>query len=92
MSDQLDKLSFNREGTSHHFLQLPHTQLQGWAKRQATGLGKFVPVVAYHFCLALPAAFTQPVPSLLTVEECKWVCGLKTISPYHCSINGLRGH
>ena len=31
----------------------------------APGLVKFVPAVAYHFCLALPAAFTQPGAHLL---------------------------
>ena len=30
---------------------------------------KFVPAVAYHFCLALPAAFTQPGDHLLA-EPC----------------------
>ena len=34
--------------------------IQGWAKRQARGLMNFVPAVAYLFCLALPAMFTQP--------------------------------
>ena len=30
------------------------------------GLVRFVPTVAYHFCLALPAAFTQPGSRLLS--------------------------
>ena len=34
--------------------------LHGSAKRRAPGLVNFVAAVAYHFCLALPAAFTQP--------------------------------
>ena len=34
--------------------------LQSLAKRLATGLVNFDPAVAYHFCLALPTAFTQP--------------------------------
>ena len=34
--------------------------VQGWAKRQSPGLGNFVTAVAYHLCLALLAAFTQP--------------------------------
>ena len=34
--------------------------LQGSAKRRALGLVNFVPADAYHFCLALPAAFSQP--------------------------------
>ena len=32
----------------------------GSAKRQALGLVNFVPALPYHFCLSLPAAFTQP--------------------------------
>ena len=34
--------------------------LQRSAKRQSTGLVNFVAAVAYHICLALPVAFTQP--------------------------------
>ena len=34
--------------------------LQGSAKRLKPGLVKFVPAVAYHFCLNLPGAFSQP--------------------------------
>ena len=34
--------------------------LQGSAKRRSPGLVNLVTAVAYHFCLALPAAFTQP--------------------------------
>ena len=34
--------------------------VQESAKRRSPGLVNFVPGVAYHFCLALPAAFTQP--------------------------------
>ena len=37
--------------------------LQGSAKRRAPGLVNFV--TAYHFCLNLPAAFTQPGNHLL---------------------------
>ena len=36
---------------------------------QDPGLVNFVPAVAYHFCLALPAAFTQPRVRLLA-EPC----------------------
>ena len=43
--------------------------LQGSAKRWTPGLVNFVPAVAYHFCLALPAAFTQPGAHMLT-EPC----------------------
>ena len=39
--------------------------LQGSAKRWALGFVNFVPAVAYHFCLALPAAFSQPGDRLL---------------------------
>ena len=39
--------------------------VQGSAKRRAPGLVRFVPAVACHFCLALPAAFTQPGAHLL---------------------------
>ena len=34
--------------------------LYGLAKRWVPGLVNFVPAVAYHFCLNLPAAFSQP--------------------------------
>ena len=40
-------------------------ELQGSANRLWPGLVKFVPAVAYHFCLNLPPAFTQPGLSLL---------------------------
>ena len=40
------------------------TNLQGSAKRLRPGLVNVVPAVAYHFCLSLPAAFTQPGLSL----------------------------
>ena len=35
-------------------------ETQSLAKRRTPGLVNFVPAVAYHICLALPAAFTQP--------------------------------
>ena len=38
--------------------------LQGSAKRLRPGLINFAPAVAYHCCLSLPAAFTQPGRSL----------------------------
>ena len=31
-------------------------QVQGSTNRRALGLGNFVPALAYHFCLNLPAA------------------------------------
>ena len=37
-----------------------HSDLQGSAKRRSPGLVNFVTALAYHFCLALPAAFSQP--------------------------------
>ena len=43
----------------------PATTLQGSTKRQSPGLVNFVITLAYHFCLALPAAFTQPGNHLL---------------------------
>ena len=36
------------------------------AKRRCPGLMNFVSAIAYHFCLALPAAFTQPGVHLLS--------------------------
>ena len=35
------------------------------AKIDASGLVNFVPAIAYHYCLDLPAAFTQPGTSTL---------------------------
>ena len=43
--------------------------VQGSAKRRSLGLVKFVIALAYHFCLALPAAFTQP-GACLFAEPC----------------------
>ena len=45
------------------------SQVQGSAKRRASGFVNFVPAVAYHSYLALPAAFTQPGAHLLA-EPC----------------------
>ena len=42
----------------------------GSAKRRSPGLVNFVTALAYHFCLALPAAFTQPGDHLLA-EPCR---------------------
>ena len=41
-------------------LGIPRAIVQGSAARQSPGLVNFVPTLAYHFCLALPVAFTQP--------------------------------
>ena len=35
-----------------------HRAVQGSAKRRAPGLVNFIPALAYHFCLALPAIST----------------------------------
>ena len=35
-----------------------HIKVQGWTKRRSPV--KFITALAYHSCLALPAAFTQP--------------------------------
>ena len=43
--------------------------VQGSAKRHAQGLVNFISAVAFHFCLALPAVFTQPRAHLLA-EPC----------------------
>ena len=46
-------------------MQLPPStiHLQGSDKRWSPRLVNFVTALAYHFCLALPAAFVQPVNS-----------------------------
>ena len=44
-------------------------EIQGSAKRRASGLVNIVAALAYHFWLALPAAFTQPGDHLLA-EPC----------------------
>ena len=43
-------------------------------RKWAPGLVNFVPALAYHICLALPAEFTQPGDHLLA-EPCR-VCTL----------------
>ena len=43
--------------------------IQGSAKRRSPGLVNFVAAVAYHFCLALPAVFSQPGAHLFA-EPC----------------------
>ena len=55
--------------TSFLFLELNSTRLQGSTKRPFPGVVNFVPAVAYHFCLNLPAAFSQPGNSLI-LEPC----------------------
>ena len=43
------------------------------AKRRSPGLVYFVPAVAYTFCLALPAEFTQPGDHLLDEPCSEWM-------------------
>ena len=43
--------------------------IKGSINRRAPGIVNFVLALAYHFCLNLPAAFTQPGARLL-VEHC----------------------
>ena len=49
---------------------MTNKQIQGLAKRRYPGLISFVPAVAYHFYLAMPAAITQPGDNLIA-EPCK---------------------
>ena len=51
----------------------PSVRLQGSAKKRSPGLVNFVPALAYHLCLALPAAFTQPGDHFLA-EPCPQRC------------------
>ena len=50
--------------------------VQSSAKRWVPGLVNFVPAVAYHFGLNLPAAFTQAVTHLLA-EHLEWAARLR---------------
>ena len=50
-------------------LSIRTSYVQGSTNRRALGLVNFVPALAYHFSLNLPAAFTQPRARLL-VEPC----------------------
>ena len=45
-------------------------RLQSLAKRLWPGLVNFVPALAYHFCLILPAGFTKP-GRILLAEPCR---------------------
>ena len=51
---------------------------QGPAKRWSPGLVNFVAAFVYHFCMASPAAFTQPGKHLLA-EPCMSI----TLSQQH---------
>ena len=50
-------------------IQKKKTALQRSAKVDAPGLVNFVLGVAYHFCLSLPAEFTQLAKCLLTLAD-----------------------
>ena len=75
------------------------SHVQGSAKRLRPGLVNFINAVAYHFCLSLPAAFTQPGRSLLAdpcISMCIWNIGqtvqvLASVyfvgTPEHCPCN-----
>ena len=60
-----------------------HPKLQSSAKRRRPGLVNFVSAVAYHSCLSLPAAFTQPGRSLLA-DPCIYfaIIFLHKVLPY----------
>ena len=58
----------------------PSTLYKAQLKRWTPGMVKFDPAVAFHFCLALPAAFTQPGAHFLT-ELC--VIALHMLSQFH---------
>ena len=70
--DDLYKL--NSECNSYHDLAIHRNRstVQGSTNRRALGLVNLVPALAYHFCLNLPAAFTQPVARLL-VDPCTYI-------------------
>ena len=74
-----------------------HLQYRAQLKKWSPGLVNFVTVLAYHFCLALPEAFTQPGDHLLA-KPCsyeynrarrnicfqEWIVGV-------CYVRGLSG-
>ena len=60
---------FNRM-TNKHAKEPIRTHVQGLTKRPFAGLVNFVPAVAYHSCLNLLEAFSQPGSGLLEVP-CK---------------------
>ena len=57
--------------------------IQGWAKKWSPGLVNFIPAVAYHFYLNLPAAFSQPGNVNLT-HPCMYLLSVSPLS-YHSS-------
>ena len=54
--------------------QVLRANVQRSAKVGAPGLVNLIPALAYHFCLNLPAAFTQP-GALTLVVPCIVTCG-----------------
>ena len=65
----VDGISLPLISQSEYQIAVPFFSMQGSAQRRTPGLVNFVPALAYPFCLALPAAFTQPGDHLL-VEPC----------------------
>ena len=62
----LGDMSFTRGEGGNQAKRAPfRIPLQGSAKRRTLGLVYFVTALAYHFCLTLPAALTQPGVHLL---------------------------
>ena len=67
-------------------LRLWDLLLEGSAERPFPGLANSVPAVAYHFCLNLPAAFSQPgndlivKPSKAHRDEENFLCRLQDSS------------
>ena len=52
-----------------HNPSIYHMYVQGSSIKRAPGWVNFVPAVAYHFCLNLPAPFSQPGARLI-LEPC----------------------
>ena len=78
----------NKSNNSNLHLPLRCSHIQSSTNRRAPGFVNFVLALAYHFCLNLPAAFTQPGARLL-VKPCSVEQGSLTYS----AANGLpNGH
>ena len=63
--DLLERQDSHSERVINCTVSISISLLQSSAKVGAPGLVKFFPAVAHHFCLKLPAAFTQPEASTL---------------------------
>ena len=50
-----------------------NSHIQVSAERRTPGLVNFATALAYHFCLALPAAFTQPADQLLAEPSIQYL-------------------